>query len=146
MRLVNKKALHNFHILESFEAGMELLGSEVKSIKGGHIELSGAYVKILGTEAFLVNALIPEYQSGSDKNYAPTRSRRLLLHRAQINTLIGKISKKGTTLIPVSIYEKNNRLKLEVGVGRPKKEFDKREVIKKRDQIRRIEQELRGKE
>lgn len=146
MRIINKKALHNFHILESLEAGMVLTGSEVKSIKGGHIELSGAYVKILGTEIFLVNALIPEYQPGSIKEYDPQRSRKLLLRRSQIDSLIGKNAQKGTTLLPVSIYEKNNRLKLEIGIGKSKKEFDKREVIKKRDQIRRIEQELRGKE
>lgn len=146
MKIVNKKALHNYHILESLEAGIALLGSEVKSIKQGRIELAGAYIKILGTEAFLVNALIPEYQPGSHKDYEATRSRKLLLHRSQINTLIGKNSQKGSVLVPVSIYEKNNRLKVEVGVGRPKKEFDKRDVIKKRDQIRRIEQELRGKE
>lgn len=155
MRILNKKALHNYHILESLEAGIVLTGPEVKSIKGGHIELSGAYVKILGSEAFLINALIPEYQPGSSKHslrsndlkeYDPQRSRKLLLHRNQIDSLIGKNAQKGTTLLPVSIYEKNNRLKLEVGIGKSKKEFDKREVIKKRDQIRRIEQELRGKE
>lgn len=146
MKIVNKKALHNYHIIESLEAGIVLSGGEVKSIKGGHIELSGAYVKILGNEAFLVNALIPEYQPGNEKEYDSTRSRKLLLHKTQIDSLIGKNAQKGTTLIPVSIYEKNNRLKLEIGVGKPKKEFDKRDVIKKRDQIRRIEQELRGKE
>jgi len=153
VKIVNKKALHNYHILENIESGIVLSGSEVKSIKSGHIELSGAYVKILGTEAFLVNALIPEYQPGSserssstNKEYDPQRSRKLLLHRSQINSLIGKNAQKGMNLIPVSIYEKNNRLKLEIGIGRPKKEFDKRDVIKKRDQIRRIEQELRGKE
>lgn len=146
MKITNKKALHNYHILESLEAGMVLTGSEVKSIKGGHIELSGAYVKILGTEVFLINALIPEYQPDSIKEYDPQRSRKLLLKRSQISTLIGKNAQKGTILLPVSIYEKNNRLKLEIGIGKSKKEFDKREVIKKRDQIRRIEQELRGKE
>ncbi len=146
MRLVNKKALHNYHIIESLEAGIVLSGGEVKSIKGGHIELSGAYVKILGNEAFLVNALIPEYQPGNEKEYESTRSRKLLLHKTQINSLTSKNAQKGTTLIPVSIYEKNNRLKLEVGIGRPKKEFDKRRVIKERDQVRKIEQDLRGKE
>ena len=145
MRILNKKALHNYHILESLEAGIVLSGSEVKSIKQGRIELSGAYVKILGEEAFLINALIPQYQSSS-KDYDPQRSRKLLLHKSQISSLIGKNAQKGTALIPVSIYEKNNRLKLEVGIGKSKKEFDKREVVKKRDQIRRIEQELRGKE
>lgn len=146
MRIINKKALHNYHVLESLEAGIVLTGSEVKSIKLGRIELSGAYVKILGNEAFLVNALIPEYQINSNKEYDPSRSRKLLLHKDQINTLIGKNAQKGTTLIPVAIYQKNHKLKLEIGVGRIKKEFDKRKIIKERDQQRRIEQELRGKE
>ena len=145
MRIVNKKALHNFNIIESIEAGIVLSGGEVKSIKSGRIELSGAYIKILGDEAFLVNALIPQYQM-VDKNYDEQRSRKLLLHRSQINTIIGKNTQKGMVLVPVSIYEKKNRLKLEIGLAKSKKEFDKRDVVKKRDQIRRIEQELRGKE
>ncbi len=146
MKIVNKKALHNYHILESLEAGVVLTGSEVKSIKLGRIELSASYVKIIGDEAYLINALIPEYQSGSNKDYDPQRSRKLLLHRSQISTLVGKNAQKGTVLVPVSIYEKNNRLKVEVGIGKSKKEFDKRDVVKKRDQIRQIEQDLRGKE
>ncbi len=146
MRIINKKALHNYYIVESFEAGIILSGSEVKSIRLGRIELAASYVKILGREAFLVNALIPEYQPGSSKDYDPIRSRKLLLHSNQINSLIGKNAQKGSVLVPVSIYEKNNRFKLEVGVGKAKKEFDKRDVIKARDQERRIEQEFRGKE
>lgn len=145
MRIVNKKALHNYHILESFEAGVVLTGSEVKSIRAGRLELGEAYVKILQDEAFLVNAHLPKYQS-DEKEYDPIRSRKLLLHREQINSLIGKLSKGGITLIPVSIYEKNNRFKVEVGLAKSKKEFDKRKSIREKDQIRRIQQELRGKE
>ena len=145
MRILNKKALHNYHILEHLEAGIVLSGSEVKSIRAGRIDLGEAHVRVLGSEAFLINAHIPPFQA-SQKDYDPQGTRKLLLHRDQINSLIGKVSKGGITLIPVSIYEKNNRFKVEVGLVRSKKEFDKRRVIKERDHIRRVEQELRGKE
>ena len=145
MKIVNKKALHNYHIIESIETGIVLAGGEVKSIRGGRIDLGESHVKILGTEAFLINANIPLYQSSSS-DYDAQKSRKLLLHRSQIDSLLGKLSKGGMTLVPVSIYEKNNRFKVEVGLARSKKEFDKRKVIKERDNIRRVEQELRGKE
>ena len=145
MRIVNKKALHNYHILEHIEAGVVLSGSEVKSIRTGRVDLGESHVRILGAEAFLINAHIPPFQS-SQKDYDPQRSRKLLLHKDQINSLIGKISKGGVTLVPVSLYEKNNRFKVEVGLAKSKKEFDKRKVLKEKDHQRRIEQELRGKE
>ncbi len=146
MRIVNKKALHNYHILEHLEAGIVLSGAEVKSIRSGRIDLGPSYVKILGNEAFLVGANIPRYNQSADTEYDAQKSRKLLLHRDQINTLVGKISSKGVTLVPVSMYEKNNRFKVSVGLAKSKKEFDKRKVIKERDHQRRIEQELRGKE
>ncbi len=146
MRIVNKKALHNYHILESLEAGIVLSGSEVKSIRAGRIDLGESFVRILNGEAFLVNANIQRYQQTSDKEYDATKSRKLLLHRDQINSLIGKVSGKATTLIPISIYEKSNKFKVEVALAKSKKEFDKRKITKERDQIRRIEQELRGRE
>lgn len=145
MRILNKKALHNYQIIESLEAGIALTGSEVKSIRSGRIELGESHIKVLQNEAVLVNAHIPQYQS-SEKDYDPQRSRKLLLHREQIDSLIGKLSRGGTTLVPVSIYEKNNRFKVEVGLAKSKKEFDKRKIIKEKDQLRRVEQELRGKE
>lgn len=146
MRIINKKALHNYHILERLEAGVALSGSEVKSIRVGRIDLGEAYVKILNGEAYLVNANIPRYQAEGDKDYDATHSRKLLLHKSQINSLIGKTSGSKNTLVPISIYEKNNKFKIEVGLGRSKKEFDKRKIVKERDHIRRVEQELRGKE
>lgn len=146
MRIINKKALHNYHILERFEAGIALLGSEVKSTRGGRIDLGESHVKILSGEAVLVNANIPRYAQTSDKTYDPQRSRKLLLHKAEINSLVGKLSGKGVALIPISIYEKNNRFKVEIGLGKAKKEFDKRKIIKAKDHDRRIQQELRGKE
>ncbi len=146
MRILNRKALHNYHILEHLEAGIVLSGSEVKSIRGGRVDLGESYVRVLGEEAFLVNANIPKYAESSDRTYDPLRSRKLLLHRSQINNFMGKTTGKGVALVPISLYEKNNRFKLEVGLGKSKKEFDKRKVVKEREHKRRIEQELRGKE
>lgn len=146
MKIVNKKALHNYHILEHLEAGVVLSGAEVKSIRAGRIDLGEAYVRILNGEAFLVNANIPRYNQAADKEYDATKSRKLLLHRDQIDSLIGKTSGKAVTLVPVSIYEKNNRFKVEVGLAKSKREFDRRKIIKEKDHIRRVEQELRGKE
>ncbi len=146
MRIINKKALHNYHILEHMEAGAVLSGAEVKSIRAGRVDLGEAYVRILNGEAYLVNANIPRFNQASDKDYDATKSRKLLLHRDQIDSLIGKTSGKAFTLVPVSIYEKNNRFKVEIGLAKSKKEFDKRKAIKERDHIRRVEQELRGKE
>lgn len=146
MRIINKKALHNYHILEHLEAGIVLTGAEVKSIRAGRIDLGESYVKVLNGQIFLVNANIPRYSQTADKEYDATKSRKLLLHKDQINSLIGKTSGKATTLVPVSIYEKNNKFKIEVGLAKSKKEFDKRKIIKERDHQRRVEQELRGKE
>lgn len=146
MRFVNKKAFHNYHILEKVEAGIALLGSEVKSIRAGRIDMNESFVRILNNEAYLINANIPKLLQTGDKTYDPLRSRKLLLHRSQIDSLIGKVSAKGMVLLAVSLYEKDHHFKVEVGLGKSKKEFDRRAAIKARDQQRRIEQELRGKE
>lgn len=146
MKILNKKALHDYHILESLEVGIKLLGSEVKSLRAGRIDLGQSFARILNGEIYLINANIPQYQAAGGKDYNPTRSRKLLLHKDQIQSLIGKVSAKGLTLAPVSIYEKNNMFKVQLGLAKSKKEFDKRKVIKERDHQRRIEQELRGKE
>lgn len=146
MRITNKKALHNYHVLESLEAGIQLTGSEVKSIRAGRVDLGMSHARILNGEVYLINMNIPAYQNAPIKDYDPIRSRRLLLHHEQIQSLIGKLSGKGVALIPVSLYEKNNMVKVQLGLGKTKKEFDKRRVIKERDHLRRIEQEIRGKE
>ncbi|MDD5415430.1 MAG: SsrA-binding protein SmpB [Candidatus Daviesbacteria bacterium] len=146
MRIINRKALHNYHILEHLEAGVVLSGAEVKSIRAGRIDLGESHVRVLNGEAFLINANIPLYIQASDKEYDAGRSRKLLLHKDQINSLIGKTSGKSVTLVPVSIYEKNNRFKVEIGLAKSKKEFDHRKALKERDHQRRVEQELRGKE
>lgn len=146
MRIVNKKALHDYHILETLEAGLQLRGAEVKSIRSGRVELGQSFAKIIGGEIYLVNANIPPYQNASIKDYNPARSRKLLLHKNQIQTLAGKLSARGATLIPVALYEKRNLIKVELGLAKSKKEIDKRKIIKERDHQRRIEQELRGRE
>ncbi|RJO61159.1 SsrA-binding protein SmpB [candidate division WS5 bacterium] len=146
MKIINKKALHNYHILESFEAGVALYGSEVKSIRAGRIDLGQSFARVLNNEVFLINANIPPYQNAPIKDYNPVRSRKLLLHRSQITSLTGKLSRGRMVLVPVSLYEKNNLIKVQLGLGRSKKEVDKRKVIKERDHKRRVEQEIRGKE
>lgn len=146
MKVLNKKALHDYHILDSLEAGIELSGSEVRSLKSGRGDLTGSHVRILNNQIYLINANIPKYQNSSDTNYQPTRSRRLLLHRYQIDSLIGKLGQGRVSLIPISLYQKENLIKLQIAIARSKKEFDKRKVIKERDHLRRIQQELRGKE
>jgi len=145
MKILNKKGLHNYHILETLEAGIQLTGPEVKSIRAGRADLGQSHAKIINGEVFLMNANIPAYQNAPIKNYDPIKSRKLLLHNEQITSLIGKLSGKGVALVPVSLYEKNNMIKVEIGLGKSKKEFDKRRIIKEKDQLRKIEQDLRGK-
>ena len=146
MRIINKKALHNYHILERLEAGIVLSGSEVKSIRAGRIDLGESHIRILKGEVFLINVYIPLYTRAANKEYDAGRSRKLLLHKDQINSLKGKTSGKSVTMVPVSIYEKNNRFKVEIGLVKSKKEFDKRKILKEKDHRRRLDQELRGKE
>ena len=142
----NKKVKFDYKILEIFEAGLQLTGQEVKSIKTGHISLKGAYITTKTvkrkSEAYLINAHIPPYKmAGPLPDYNPERSRKLLLHRKEINHLTGKLKERGLTLVPIKVYTKHNKIKLEFGVGRGKKKVDKRELIKKRD----IEKQIRRK-
>ena len=130
----NKKAYFDYEILEKFEAGIVLIGQEVKAIKTGHISLKGAYVVIKDNELFLIGANIPPYQpKNAPTDYLPERSRKLLLRKAEIKHLIGKSRQKGLTLIPLKVYTKRGNIKLEFGIARGKKKYDKRETIKKRD-------------
>lgn len=119
-------------------------GPEVKSIRLGRLDLSDSFARIQNGEAFLKNAYIPPYQGGAGEGYEPKRDRKLLLHKNQIQTLIGKTSKGAVTLIPLSIYSTRNMFKVELAVAASKKKFDKRRAIKERDETRKIEQELRG--
>jgi SsrA-binding protein len=130
----NKSARFNYIILETVEAGLALQGTEVKSLRKNRASLVEAHAGPSGTELFLFNLHIPEYTHGNRFNHDPRRSRRLLLHRRQINKLLGAVQKKGLTLIPLSLYfNENGRLKIDLGLARGKKLHDKRETEKKRD-------------
>jgi len=140
-KVVNRRARYDYEILEVFEAGLVLRGYEVKSIKTGLVSLKGSYVVIRNNEAYLINAFIPPYQkANTPDDYDPNRSRKLLLNKAEIKSLIGKSKQKGLTLVPLSIYTKKSILKLEFGIGKGKRKTDKREAIKQRQ----AERELRG--
>ncbi|KKW22396.1 MAG: SsrA-binding protein [Parcubacteria group bacterium GW2011_GWA1_51_12] len=133
----NRKARFDYEILETYEAGIELLGFEVKAIRSGRIMLTGAFAIPRGPELWLTNASIPAYQpENTPRGYDPERARRLLLHKSEIATLIGKSRTAGLTIVPLRVYSKNRRIKVLLGVARRKKQFDKREKIKKRDMAR----------
>ncbi len=136
----NKRAYYDYEILETFEAGLELLGTEVKSIKNKKISLNGAYVVIRGGEAYLLNSEIHSYQANNTPfGYDPKRTRKLLLKQREISYLLSKISQKGLTLIPLKVYNKRGLIKLEFALAKGKHLFDKREKIKKREFKRKIE-------
>ena len=140
----NKKARFNYEILEEYEAGLELFGFEVKALRKGHGQLEGSRVIVRGGEGYLVGATIPPYQPhNTPKDYDPARTRRLLLTKKELGELGGYENKKGLTIVPLSVYIKNNRLKLSVGVARGKKKHDKRETLKKRDTDREIRRTLK---
>jgi len=141
----NKKGYFDYNILEKFEAGVVLFGQEVKSIKTGHINLSGSYVALKGGEPYLVGVKVPPYQpNNAGADYNESRQRKLLLNKKEINYLLGKSAQKGFSLIPLKIYEKHGRIKLEFGLAKGKKKFDKKEKIKKRDIEREVNRELSG--
>jgi len=135
----NKRAYFDYEILETFEAGIVLAGQEVKSIKTGHISLAGAFVTMKGSEAWLTNSTVPPYKmAGKIFGYEQSRPRKLLLHKKELSSLIGKIKQKGLTLVPLRVYTKGSKVKLEFGIGRGKKKYEKREAIKKREVDRKI--------
>lgn len=140
----NKKAYFNYLILEKFEAGISLIGQEVKSIKGGRINLAGSYVVLRGEEVYLVGASVPPYQpKNAPADYNPERSRKLLLKKTEIKYLIGKVKERGLTLVPLRMYTKRGKIKLEFGMAKGKKKTDKRELIKKRETERDMKRELK---
>lgn len=142
----NSKAHFDYRILETLEAGLVLVGHEVKSIRAGRCSIKGAYVKIIGEEAWLLGATVSPYQPGNvPADYDQQRSRKLLLKKKELNYLIGKSQEKGLTLVPIKLYNKNGLIKLEVGIGQGKKKADKREKIIKRETQRKIERALKQK-
>lgn len=147
MKILNKKAKANFQLLEKFEAGIVLLGAEIKSIRIGKASLSDSYVRIKDSQANLINCYIGSWK-GSDKIQAvsSTRERKLLLHKRQIEYLKGKISGSNLAVIPVAIYIKNNLAKVEIGLAKSKKKYERRDELKKRAIEREVEREVRGKQ
>lgn len=140
----NRKARFNYEILDKYETGIELLGMEVKSVREGKMSLEGAFVIIRGGEAFLINASIPPYQpKNAEKDYDPLRNRRILLTRKEISELSGSEKNKSLTIIPLSVYNKGRKIKLEIALVKGKKKFDKRESIQKRDTDREIRRSLK---
>lgn len=135
----NKKAYHDYHIEETYEAGMALRGTEVKSLREGRANLKDSFARIDKDEIFLLNCHISPYSHGNIANHDPLRTRKLLLHRREIQRLIGKIQQKGYALIPLKIYFKNEKAKVELGLAKGKKAYDKREDIKKREAGREME-------
>ncbi|MBI2631342.1 SsrA-binding protein SmpB [Candidatus Nomurabacteria bacterium] len=138
----NRKARFNYEILEKYETGIELLGTEVKSVRGGQMSLEGAFVIIRGGEAYLINANIPPYQAkNSPSDYEPLRNRKLLLTKKEIAELAGSEKNKSLTIVPIAVYNKGRKIKLEIALVKGKKKFDKRETLKKRDTDREIRRE-----
>lgn len=142
MKITNKRAFYDYVITDRFEAGINLNGAEVKAVKMEHADLSGSYVRIMGSEAYLINAKIFPYEFARPDGYDETRTRKLLLHKSEIISLKSKTAGANLTLVPISFYDKHGLIKLEVGIGKGKKKFDKKEAKKKADLDREIEREL----
>lgn len=140
---VNRKATHDYHILRTFEAGLSLLGTEIKSIRNGHVSIREAYVRPIGDELWLVGAHIAHYAPASRTNHDPTRSRKLLLHRKEIRELLREMQSAGATIVPLRLYLKDGRAKLEIALARGKKAYDKRAAIAKRDAERAMQRAVR---
>ena len=141
--ITNKKAGFNYEITDKYTAGMELFGFEVKSVRKGQGSLDGSYVTVRGNEAFLVNSFIPPFQEkNAPKDYDPNRTRKLLLTKKEILELVTIEKTKGLTIVPISVYNKGRVLKVDLGVGKGKKKFDKRETLKKEDTLRQTRREF----
>jgi len=136
----NRKATFDYHILETFEAGIALLGSEVKAIREGRVNLRDSYCRFEGGEAYLLGAHISQYSHDGHTGHDPTRPRKLLLHRHELNKLLGRTVERGLTLVPLRIYFKNGRIKVAIALAKGKKAYDKRETIRRRE----VERETRA--
>lgn len=139
----NRKARHDYFIEEAMEAGIELVGTEVKSIRAGKANLKDSYAEVRNGEIFIRNMHISHYEQGNQFNVDPLRSRKLLLHKEQINKLIGFTAQKGFTLVPLSLYLKNTRVKVNLGVVRGKKDYDKRDAMLERDAKRDMDRQIK---
>lgn len=143
-QIANKKAYHNFELVEKFEAGLSLLGTEVKSLRQAQADLSGSYARIIGSECFLVGATISQYDKASTVNHEPERKRKLLLHKQQIYKIKNKLEQRGFTLVPLRIYFNDRGFaKIEIALARGKRQFDKRRSLAERQQKRDVARDIR---
>ncbi|MCL4354908.1 SsrA-binding protein SmpB [Patescibacteria group bacterium] len=142
MKIVNKKAYFDYEIKDTLEAGINLSGPEVKSVRANQVDLIGSHVRIVGSEVYLINAKIYQYKFAKVENYDEKRTRKLLLHKREIISLKSKIEGSEMTLVPVSLYTKHGVIKIEIGIAKGKKKYQKKEAIKKRDITRDIEREF----
>ena len=142
MKITNKRAFFDYQLMERFEAGINLYGAEVKAVRLGHADLTGSHVRIMGSEAYLINAKIFPYEYSRPENYDEQRTRKLLLHKQEIIALKSKTEGQNLTLVPVSLYTTKSFIKVEIALGKGKKQYDKKEAIKKKDIQRDVEQEL----
>src|SRR6185437_4470271 len=141
----HKKARLDYEVLEQFEAGLQLLGHEVKSLRAKHGKLEGAHIIVRGGEAYVVGMSIPPYQAANtDKEYEPERTRKLLVHKKELLKLSDADGQKGLTIVPISVYNKGSKLKMRVAIARGRKQFDKRAVLKERDTKRDIQRTLKN--
>jgi len=139
----NRKARHDYHIEESFEAGIALTGSEIKSVRAGRVNLRDSYAIVRNGELWLINSHIAPYDPASRQNHEPRRNRKLLMHRRQINRLEGQVQERGYTLVPLRMYLRGSKAKVELALARGKRQYDKRETIAKREAGRQIERALK---
>lgn len=142
MKIVNRRAFYDYRILEKIEAGINLIGAEVKAVRFGHADLTGSHVRIMGSEAYLINAKIFPYEYARPEGFDEKRTRKLLLHKKEIIALKSKTEGQNLTLVPVSLYTTKSFIKLEIALGKGKKQYDKKESIKAKDIQREVEQEL----
>ena len=142
----NRKARHDYHIEENYEAGIVLTGTEVKSIRGSKVNLKDSYARVDNGEIFLYNMHVSPYEPGNRYNHDPLRIRKLLMHKMEINRLAGKIKEKGYAIVPLKLYFKRGRVKVELGLARGKKLYDKRRDIAERDSKREVERAFRDKQ
>jgi SsrA-binding protein len=145
MRITNKRAFYDYEITDRFEAGINLTGAEVKAIKLDHADLTGSFVRIMRSEAYLINAKIFPYEYARPENYQEDRTRKLLLHKKEIISLKNRTEGGNMSLVPISFYTKNSFIKLEIGIGKGKKKYSKKEAKKRADLDRDLERELASK-
>ncbi|MBP6882579.1 MAG: SsrA-binding protein SmpB [Candidatus Levybacteria bacterium] len=144
MKIVNKRATFDYTLLDSFEAGINLFGQEVKAIRLGHADLTSSYARIIGGEVHLINAKVFPYEFARTEDYNQSRTRKLLLHKKQILSLKSKMDASNLTIVPVSIYTTHNLIKVELALAKPKKQFDKKAKIKKRDLDRDLDRAVKA--